>query len=180
MKTNLSQSEIQAHPVYPYPFNAPTRRALNQPKTMLIIAFCMALQTTAFVVILPLFALRFSHFGAGAGSLGTSVMASAMAGALAAPLLGALADRFGRRPLVVSALAIYVLSFRWFSHRGLAPGAHPLASGSQRFVGQHDTRGTRCRGGYRASRTAGTVDRFYQWGGLGRLDRGANFGRVTL
>jgi MFS family permease len=114
MKTNLSQSESQAHPVYPYPFMASTGRALNQHKTLHIIALCMALQTTGFVVILPLFALRFSHFGAGAGSLGTSVMTSAMAGALAAPLLGTLADRFGRRPLVVSALAIYVLSFGGF------------------------------------------------------------------
>jgi MFS family permease len=71
----------------------------------------MALQMTSFVIILPLFARRFSEFGAGVEVLGTSAMAYALAATLAAPFMGALADRFGRRRSVLGSLAIYVLAF---------------------------------------------------------------------
>lgn len=66
---------------------------------------------TSFVIILPLFARRFSEFGAGVESLGMSAMAYALAATLAAPFMGALADRFGRRQLVLVSLAVYVLAF---------------------------------------------------------------------
>jgi predicted MFS family arabinose efflux permease len=71
----------------------------------------MALQMTSFVIILPLFARRFSEFGAGVEALGISAMAYALAAALAAPFMGAMADRFGRRRLVLVSLAVYALAF---------------------------------------------------------------------
>src|SRR5512144_2115303 len=66
-------------------------------KMMVILAVCMALQMTSFVIILPLFARRFAELGAGADALAASSMAYALAATISAPFMGALADRVGRR-----------------------------------------------------------------------------------
>jgi DHA1 family multidrug resistance protein-like MFS transporter len=63
------------------------------------------------VIIFPLFARRFSELGAGVAALGTSEMAYALTSTLAAPFMGALADRFGRKPLVLVSLAAYTAAF---------------------------------------------------------------------
>jgi DHA2 family multidrug resistance protein-like MFS transporter len=75
----------------------------------------MALQMTSFVIILPLFARRFSEFGAGVESLGISAMAYALTATLFPPFMGALADWLGRRRLVLDSLAMYVLAFTGYS-----------------------------------------------------------------
>lgn len=80
-------------------------------KAIAALSICMALQMTGFVMILPLFARRFDELGAGVEALGISAMAYALAGALAAPFMGALADRFGRKPLVLVSLAVYAAAF---------------------------------------------------------------------
>ena len=89
-------------------------------KVTLALAACMALQMTSFVMILPLFARRLSDFGAGVDALGLSAMAYALAATIAAPFLGSLADRIGRRPLVLGSLAIYALAFTGFLLAGSA------------------------------------------------------------
>jgi DHA1 family tetracycline resistance protein-like MFS transporter len=71
----------------------------------------MALAMTGLVLTLPLFARRFESFGAGVGALGASAMAYALASTVAAPFIGRLADRFGRRPIILFSLAGYVLAF---------------------------------------------------------------------
>lgn len=86
-------------------------KQLNPAKVLIAVSACMALQVTSFVLILPLFAQRFSELGAGVKALGTSEMAYALAATLAAPVMGTLADRFGRRPLMLLSLAAYVLAF---------------------------------------------------------------------
>jgi MFS family permease len=86
----------------------PTRRS---SKILAAMAFCMALQMTGFVMILPLFARRFESFGAGVQALGASAMAYALTSTFAAPFIGMLADRFGRRPIILISLAAYVLAF---------------------------------------------------------------------
>jgi DHA1 family tetracycline resistance protein-like MFS transporter len=78
---------------------------------MIVLALCMALQMTSFAMILPLFARRFNEIGSGVEALGVSAMAYALTSALAAPFMGALADRFGRRPLVLISLTAYILAF---------------------------------------------------------------------
>jgi MFS family permease len=88
---------------------------------MVVLSVCMALQMTGYVMILPLFARRFSEFGAGVESLGASAMAYALTGTLAAPFMGALADRFGRRRLVLVSLATYVLAFTGYLFASSAP-----------------------------------------------------------
>jgi MFS family permease len=70
----------------------------------------MALHMTGFVLVQPLFARRFGELGAGVGELGASTMAYALAGMLAAPFMGALADRVGRRLVVLVSLAAAVVA----------------------------------------------------------------------
>jgi MFS transporter, DHA1 family, multidrug resistance protein len=111
VNTQLSHAETQTQPSSPRPPAPPDRRLLSGRKVMIILAVCMALQMTGFVMILPLFARRFSEFGVGVKSLGESAMAYALAATLAAPFMGALADRFGRRRLILVSLATYVLTF---------------------------------------------------------------------
>lgn len=79
--------------------------------TLLALAACMALQMTGFVMILPLLPRRFDSLGAGVEAFGISAMAYALAGIVAAPVMGNVADRFGRRPIVLFSLAAYVLAF---------------------------------------------------------------------
>ena len=86
----------------------PNRRSTG---ILIALAVCMALQMTGFVMILPLFARRFESFGAGVAALSLSALAYALASTVAAPLMGILADRFGRRPVILLSLATYVLAF---------------------------------------------------------------------
>ncbi|HEX6302834.1 MAG TPA: MFS transporter [Anaerolineales bacterium] len=84
----------------------------RQPSSILAaLASCMALQMTGFVMILPLFPRRFDSFGAGVEALGVSAVAYALTSTLAAPFLGMLADRSGRRPIILLSLMGYVLAF---------------------------------------------------------------------
>ena len=106
----------------PSPMPQPYRhdRPRDPWKITLALAACMALQMTSFVMILPLFARRLSDFGAGVDALGLSALAYALAATFAAPVLGSLADRIGRRPLVLGSLAIYALAFTGFLLAGSA------------------------------------------------------------
>jgi len=79
--------------------------------TLIALALCMALQMTGFVMILPLFARLFDSFGSGVAALGMSAMAYALTSTLAAPFMGMLADRIGRRPVILVSLAAYALAF---------------------------------------------------------------------
>jgi len=110
------------------PPSSSTRRLSSQGpgelsfhKVMVVLAACMALQMTSFVMILPVFARRFSELGAGADALAASAMAYALASTLASPFMGALADRFGQRPLVLGSLAVYVLAFSGYLFASSAP-----------------------------------------------------------
>ncbi len=82
----------------------------------------MALLMTSYVIVLPLFARRFTELGAGVSALGTSSMAYAVAATVCAPVMGALADRTGRRPIVLASLAAHALAFA-----GLLFAASPVA-----------------------------------------------------
>lgn len=86
---------------------------ITRPSSGILVALsvCMALQMTGFVMILPLFARRFESFGSGVDALGVSAMAYALSSMVAAPFIGLLADRFGRRPIIQVSLAAYVAAF---------------------------------------------------------------------
>lgn len=81
------------------------RRARN---VILLLAASMALIWTGYGIIMPIFARRLSEFGSDVETLGLMMMASALTGIVAAPFMGSLADRFGRRPIVLGSLAAYV------------------------------------------------------------------------
>ena len=87
-------------------FPSPTR-ARN---VLLLLAGSVALMMTGFGIILPIFARRLGEFGAGVESLGLMTMSFALAAFLAAPFVGSLADRIGRRPIVLVALAAFVVA----------------------------------------------------------------------
>ncbi len=108
MNTQLMYGEFGPDPSRP---RAQRRSGLTPHGMMVCLAACMALQMTSFVIILPLFARRFTQIGAGVGALGASEMAFALAATVTAPLMGTLADRFGRRPILLVSLVVYVLAF---------------------------------------------------------------------
>jgi MFS transporter, DHA1 family, multidrug resistance protein len=85
-----------------------TRRS---PGILIALAFCIALQMMSFAMILPLFARRFESFGMGVGALGVSAMAYALSSAFLAPFIGMLADRFGRRPVILFTLTGFVITY---------------------------------------------------------------------
>ena len=86
----------------------PTRQSTA---ILIALSLCLALQMTGFVMILPLFARRFESFGAGVDALGMSALAYALASTFSAPFMGMLADRFGRRPIILLSLTAYVCAF---------------------------------------------------------------------
>lgn len=56
-------------------------------------------------IVAPVFAKRLTELGSGVAALGYMNMGSAMAQFALSPVMGSLADRIGRRPLVLVALA---------------------------------------------------------------------------
>jgi multidrug resistance protein len=80
------------------------RRARN---VILLLAASVGLMMTGFGIIMPVFARRLGEFGSGVEALGLMTMSFALAQLIAAPFMGALADRYGRRPLVLLALASF-------------------------------------------------------------------------
>ena len=74
---------------------------------ILLLAASVGLMMTGFGIIYPVFARRLGEFGGGVGALGLMTMSFALAQMLAAPFLGSLADRRGRRPVVLLALAAF-------------------------------------------------------------------------
>jgi multidrug resistance protein len=77
---------------------------------ILLLAACVALMQTGFGIIFPVFARRFGEFGSGVEELGLMTTSFALAQLVAAPVLGSLADRLGRRPIVLLALAAFAVT----------------------------------------------------------------------
>jgi multidrug resistance protein len=70
----------------------------------------LALLMTGYGVVFPVFARRLAELGSGVEALGLMSMGFAVGQFLAAPFMGALADRIGRRPLILVALASVVVA----------------------------------------------------------------------
>lgn len=68
---------------------------------IILLAASVGLMMTGFGIILPVFARRLGEFGSGVEALGLMTMSFALAQLIAAPFMGSLADRFGRRPLIL-------------------------------------------------------------------------------
>jgi len=83
------------------------RRARN---VILLLAASVGLMMTGFGIILPVFARRLDEFGSGVEGLGLMTMSFALAQFVAAPFMGTLADRYGRKPLVLLSLAAFMVA----------------------------------------------------------------------
>ena len=65
---------------------------------------------TGYGIVMPVFAKRIGELGAGVQALGLMTMSFAFAQFLLSPFMGSFADRFGRRPLILIALAGEVIA----------------------------------------------------------------------
>ncbi len=83
------------------------RRARN---IILLLSACVALMMTGFGIIMPVFARRFGEFGSGVEALVLMTMAFALAQLVGSPFFGSLADRVGRRPIILLSLAAFAAS----------------------------------------------------------------------
>jgi DHA1 family tetracycline resistance protein-like MFS transporter len=79
-------------------------------RAIILLAASVGLMMTGFGIILPVFARRLGEFGSGVEALGLMTMSFALAQLLAAPFMGNLADRYGRRPLILLSLAAFALA----------------------------------------------------------------------
>ena len=77
---------------------------------IILLAASVGLMMTGFGIIMPVFARRLGEFGSGVEALGLMTMSFALAQLVAAPFMGSLADRYGRRPLILLALAAFALT----------------------------------------------------------------------
>ncbi|HEU4651767.1 MAG TPA: multidrug effflux MFS transporter [Croceibacterium sp.] len=89
---------------------ASTDRALGQRELVVMLALLMSLQALAIDGMLPALDTIASDLGAGGGNRRQLVVATyLLAGGIGTLIPGALADRFGRRPVLLSSIAAYAL-----------------------------------------------------------------------
>jgi DHA1 family tetracycline resistance protein-like MFS transporter len=112
-------------------------------RIIVLLAGSVALMMTGLGIIVPIFARRFEEMGGGVQALGLMIMAFALAQFLSAPVLGSLADRYGRRPFILLALGSFALANVGFllassitaftliraAEGALAAGLYPAAMG---------------------------------------------------
>jgi len=83
----------------------------SQTKRILyLLSACIALTMTGYGIVMPVFAKRIGELGSGVQALGLMTMSFAFAQFLLSPFMGSFADRFGRRPLILIALAGEVIA----------------------------------------------------------------------
>ena len=78
---------------------------------ILLLSASVALMMTGYGIIMPVFARRLGEFGDGVEELGLLTMAFALAQLIGAPIWGGIADRRGRRPVVLLAMSAVTLSY---------------------------------------------------------------------
>ncbi|QBD81639.1 MFS transporter [Ktedonosporobacter rubrisoli] len=79
-------------------------------KVIFLLAASVALMMTGYGIVAPVFGKLLPEMGAGVEVLGFMTLAFAVSQFLLAPFMGAMADRYGRRPLVLIALAGVVVT----------------------------------------------------------------------
>jgi MFS family permease len=79
-------------------------------RILYLLAACIALTMTGYGIAMPVFAKRIGELGSGVQALGLMTMSFAFAQFLLSPFMGSFADRFGRRPLIIIALAGEVIA----------------------------------------------------------------------
>ncbi len=80
-------------------------KSLDARRAILLLAGSVMLMETGYGIVMPIFAKRLGELGAGVETLGYMAIAFGIGQLLMAPILGSLADRVGRRPDILTALA---------------------------------------------------------------------------
>jgi len=88
-----------------------TRRGLSQPSRLFLIALCDSVALGLVIPSLPALYGRAAGTGEVAMIFGLALGLFAIVNMLALPVLGALGDRFGRRPLLVLSFAVLAADF---------------------------------------------------------------------
>jgi multidrug resistance protein len=78
---------------------------------ILLLSASVALMMTGYGIVMPVFARRLGEFGDGVKELGFLTVAFALAQLVGAPVWGDVADRRGRRPVILLALVSVTLSY---------------------------------------------------------------------
>jgi multidrug resistance protein len=89
---------------------APGENPRRTRNIILLLAASVALMMTGFGIVMPVFARRLGEFGSGVEALGLMTVSFALAQLVAAPVMGTLADRLGRRPLVLVGLVAFTIA----------------------------------------------------------------------
>jgi DHA1 family tetracycline resistance protein-like MFS transporter len=140
---------VAAHQVHAFGPNPKRVRRI-----ILLLAGSVALMMTGLGIIIPIFARRLEEMGGGVQDLGLMIMSFALAQFLAAPVLGSLADRYGRRPFILLALGVFAAANVGFllassvtaftiiraAEGALAAGLYPAAMGIVADVAPEDER----------------------------------------
>ncbi|HSH02499.1 MAG TPA: MFS transporter [Anaerolineae bacterium] len=87
---------------------SPTPDPATAQRIIFLLAGSVALMMTGFGIIMPVFARRLGEFGDGVEALGLMTMSYALVQFILSPFMGGLADRYGRRPFILVALAAFV------------------------------------------------------------------------
>jgi MFS family permease len=96
---------------------------------MFLLTAGVAIIMTGYGIFMPVFGRRLETFGAGVEELGLMTMGFALAQFLLAPLVGSIADRIGRRPLILVAFggfAVVNLGFLFAPNPGALMGLRVL------------------------------------------------------
>ena len=88
----------------------PAQDGVATRRVILLLAASVALMMTGFGIIFPVFGKRLGELGGSVQALGLMSMAFAAAQFLLAPFLGSLADRVGRRPIVLVSLGGFAVA----------------------------------------------------------------------
>lgn len=79
-------------------------------RVIILLAASVGLMMTGYGVVMPVFARRLGELGSGVEALGLMTVAFALSQFVLAPFMGALADRFGRRLLILIALGGFAVA----------------------------------------------------------------------
>ncbi|HLZ20613.1 MAG TPA: MFS transporter [Ktedonobacterales bacterium] len=88
---------------------------------LLLMALTVFIDLTGFSIILPLLPFWAEKFGANSLQVGLIITVYALAQFLFTPLLGALSDRYGRRPIIIWSLLIEAAAFALTALAGTLP-----------------------------------------------------------
>ena len=107
--TTLSPRHEGGEVVFAEVVTSPIPSSARARNIIILLSVSVALVMTGFGIIWPVFARRLEETGQGVQTLSMMTLAFAGAQFAVSPFVGSLGDRFGRKPLVLSALGGYAL-----------------------------------------------------------------------